>query len=95
MNTIEQLITNFMQEVVVPNDKIPTLTRKEAYELWNKAVYVTSVADVWALKLLDHYKKLSRLNEPKQDDLYTKLIAGLSKKGIKIEDIINSLSEKS
>ena len=94
MDTPEQRIQNFMQELIITNDKIPTLTRKEAYKLWNKAVYVTSVADVWALKLLDHYKKLSRLNEPKQDDLYTKLIAGLSKKGIKIEDIINSLSEK-
>ena len=91
--SLEQTITMVMEELVCSIPTIETLTRDDAYELWQKAVYVTCVAEVYTMKLLSRYKQLAP-REPDSTSDSAKLIAAIAARGINLEDLIKSLSDK-
>jgi len=85
-------VREFMELNLIKTSDIPTLTRDEAYKLYNKALYISACAEVFALELLDHYKSFTPKESTSDRDAHTKLISALVKKGLNYDDVIKLLT---
>ena len=89
---LEHIVTSFMELNIIPEQVIPTIDSTEAYNLWNKSIYIIACAEVFALKLLARYKQLTPSTDSNVNDMQNKLITAIAKKGLNINDLLKALT---